>query len=211
MKKFILLVVIVGAFFAYTSSLDEVTKAQYKATSDDMIERWFGIGEDDPAPAVNENEPIRVYRATHVTADESAGDVDFESVSGNLYATDGFLTIGIDDAVCHTWEAGAEYTTGRFRVVGEAPEGCTYTVSVLDVKGDEKLLDIIEFFVIDAPYTHSSYEETPIEEFSASLAPEGEEVLAYRILARMPDELPEGYEYFYISEISLEITVAEAE
>lgn len=212
MKKLLLLLVIVGAFVVYTSTLNETTKSQYKDTYDSILARWFDVGEDDPEPGIDKTRALGPYRTTRIVG----GDADLFEIKNadNGYDLLGdFIPIGIDGDTWYSWQAGAEYTTDRFKMFGEgiAEGSLKYTVSVLDVKGDAELLDIVEFKVVTAHYMHTTYEEYPIDEFLGTVAAGADSLLAYQIMACMPDEIPEGYENLSISAISLEVTITEAE
>lgn len=213
MRKLLLLIVIIGAFFAYTSTLDEATKDRCERTVSEMFGKWFGAGEDDPEPIIKGDTVYGPWRVTCIiaNADEDSFRIHYAMTGTDIEG--GFLTIGAEGTPCHPWQSGEEYSTGRFGVYGDKfGDGYSYTISILDVKGDTELLDVIEFKVVAAYYMHAGYQEWPIDEFIDNVADDSDGgIIAYKIVASMPEELDEKYRNLSLKEISLKIEIQVAE
>ena len=204
MKRFLLLVIIVGAIFGYLHTLGDEKIDSYKYTAEVLFGGLFDFSGDDVNPKVGESDSIGARLASRLVVEGGSEYVYLESENGkNLM--DSPIYIGAYGEAQHPWEAEREYSTENFLVFDEAGDR-RFTVSVIDVCGSDELAGLIEFKVVNNFYGT----EHSLEDFVGGVVAAGEYTpTTYKIKATMPSGLEEKYYGMSISQIMLEIVVSE--
>lgn len=214
MRKLLLVLVIVGALVGYTASLDEVTKARCAEQANDLFDKWFGTSDGDfdiDGSYMYGGDFVGYVQKSRVVGGGDAFSARFAD-GGSL---DGeHLIIGIDGYVQYPWVPQEVYDTAGFFVVenGEVDEDTSVTdayfkLSIIALKGDEELLDIVEFKVVEL----IGNAEYSLEDFIGRVNRSGGAERVYQIRAYMPDGIDEEYYGLAISAISVEVEIFEGE
>ena len=203
MKKLLLLIVVIGALFAYTSYANGDGKINYTEEVGKLFDKWFDtVGAEEAPKEIASWEVIGPVKPSEVVSDSESVAITATDVRGTNI-DGGYMFVGVYGTVDYSWSEGITYKTEEFMVLGDGvSEGSYFSVSIIDINGNTELLDVLQMGVRCV----QTGEEYTLDNFRGVIFDtEGGEATRYEIYARMPEVVAAQYQGKAIVEISVKI------